>query len=262
MFSSYNFNFHFPVDLLLWYFTLLRIMAKHLNIKTHQAAVWLASVFISRQMNIIMRNPRNINNQNEPTQPDQDRPKHRDAANYLETSTTLMQRQARQEDNEVKSPLSHLLLISWMSEFNIRDCGVEINCSECDERWLRAARWWLQWKAPRPPLALLPPASVISHEADIRQRSGQIAWLWYHQLLRRKLFSISKGFCSFNFVGTVLLTWFVAKFNTISPTRTKYNVKKHNKGGLLTSGSASEVCTALMRTRPETIFAVSWAPGV
>ena len=90
-------------------------MAKHLNIKTHQAAVRLASVFISRQMNIIMRNPRNINNQNEPTQPDQDRPKHRDAANYLETSTTLMQRQASQasqEDYEVKSPLSHLLLIS------------------------------------------------------------------------------------------------------------------------------------------------------
>ena len=60
----------------------------------------------------IMRNPRNINNQNEPTQPDQDRPKHRDAANYLETSTTLMLRQASQEDYEVKSPLSHLLLIS------------------------------------------------------------------------------------------------------------------------------------------------------
>ena len=75
-------------------------------------------------------------------------------------------------------------------------------------------------------------------------------------------FPLQNIFLFIQFRWTVLPTWFVAKFNTISPTRTKYYVKKHNKGGLLTSGSASEVCTALMRTRPETIFAVSWAPGV
>ena len=44
MFSNYN--FHFQVDLLLWCYNLLRIMGKHLNTKTQQAAVWLDSVHL------------------------------------------------------------------------------------------------------------------------------------------------------------------------------------------------------------------------
>lgn len=44
MFSNYI--FHFQVDLLLWCYNLLRIMGKHLNTKTQQAAVWLDSVHL------------------------------------------------------------------------------------------------------------------------------------------------------------------------------------------------------------------------
>ena len=206
MFFNYNFNFHFPVDLLLWYYTLLRIMAKHLNIKTHQAAVWLASVFISRQMNIIMRNPRNINNQNEPTQPDQDRPKHRDAANYLETSTTLMQRQASQasqEDYEVKSPCliyywspecqnSILEIVVWKSIARnvMRDAWELLDDDDFNER-PRARPWPCSPHIQHQSLAMRP---------TLGRDPGKLPGFDIINFWEENCFPLREFFCSFNFV--------------------------------------------------------------